>query len=184
MPRLVSANGVSCDFTLICPSQSEIPQTDQVAVCNALVQNSLFTECYTPSAPDQPISQNISSGGYVPRNCSYVYAYVHSILEYMHTYVCVCIHAYICNVYVHTYVCCDIYPTILLYNRIHCDFYMLDDRNVSIPADDILNILRMQTTLYVNRTEYRVLTIERANNDSDVAGTNPLEGTYIECGYF
>ena len=74
------------------------------------------------------------------------------------------------------YICCDVYPAILLYNRIHCDFYMLDDRNVSIPADDILNILRMQSTVYVNRTEYRVLTIERANNDSDVVGTNPLEG--------
>ena len=55
---------------------------------------------------------------------------------------------------------------------------MLDDCNVFIPADayDILNILRMQSTVYVNRTEYRVLTIERANNDSDVVGTNPLEG--------
>ena len=61
-PRLVLANGRECEFVVICPGQQHLLLPDQTAVCNALVEHSLFTQCFTPSAPESPIVKNISSG--------------------------------------------------------------------------------------------------------------------------
>lgn len=55
--------------------------------------------------------------------------------------------------------------------RVQCEFYMHDQEGVSIPAEEILVVIRTQTVVFFNSTEYRVLQVERANNAT--LGVNP-----------
>ena len=49
---------------------------------------------------------------------------------------------------------------------VQCEFFMQDEEGMSIPAEQILMVIRTQTVVFLNSTEYRVLQVERANNDT------------------
>lgn len=66
--------------------------------------------------------------------------------------------------------------------RVQCEFYMHDQEGMSIPAEKILEVIRTQTIVYFNSTEYRVLQVERANNQTSIIDPVPSSGKdTIDC---
>ena len=78
------------------------------------------------------------------------------------------------NIIVHAFFVC----------RVQCEFYMQDEEGMSIPAEQILMIIRTQSVVFLNSTEYRVLQVERANNNSlivDPIASASKEETAVCC---
>lgn len=72
------------------------------------------------------------------------------------------------NIIVHTCLVCTC--------RVQCEFYMRDREGMSISAEKILEVIRTQTVVYFNSTEYRVLQVERANNQTSSVDPIPSSG--------